>query len=396
MGNQYEYWLHRMPGAGDKTLRRLVQRTAAQEVYQELRNAGREDILTSKQLADIFTPKQLAAGKAHALSDDLEREWEELNRKGIQFLTLADTEYPERLRQIPDPPYGLYVLGKAPREDVLSVAIIGARECSEYGRYVGRELGGYLGREGVQVISGMARGIDGIAQEAALQAGGASYGVLGCGADICYPADNRVIYDTLVKQGGILSSFVPGTMPKPSHFPPRNRIVSGLADVLVVVEARQKSGTLITVDMALEQGREVYVVPGRVTDRLSDGCNKLLKMGAGVLLSPVDFLREMGELFPEKKMRQAAAALPAKEVAAKAASADASSKGADVSLKGADAPLEAQICAVLDCTPLSTEQIMERLREPISYAALQTALVRLCLRGTIKQASPGFYVRERP
>lgn len=182
--------------------------------------------------------------------------------------------------------------GKLPDENEPAVAVIGARECSEYGRYVAEELGQYLGRAGIQVISGMARGIDGISQQAALSAGGTSYGVLGCGVDICYPAQNRRLYEELLEKGGLLSTYAPGTKPLPQHFPPRNRIVSGLSDALIVIEARQKSGTLITVDMALEQGRDVYVVPGRLTDRLSDGCNHLLTQGAGVFLSPESFAED--------------------------------------------------------------------------------------------------------
>lgn len=186
----------------------------------------------------------------------------------------------------------IFYKGRLPEDTIPSVAVIGARECSEYGRYVAEELGRYLGTHRIQVISGMARGIDGISQQAALSAGGTSYGVLGCGVDICYPSQNRRLYEELGREGGLLSTYAPGIRAMPAYFPPRNRIVSGLSDALIVIEARQKSGTLITVDMALEQGRDVYVVPGRITDRLSDGCNRLLNQGAGVMLSPEQFLEE--------------------------------------------------------------------------------------------------------
>lgn len=215
---------------------------------------------------------------------------------GIRRIRQGDREYPERLREIPRPPKEIYVLGEMPEERTPTVAIIGARDCSEYGSYVASVLGAALGRSGVQVVSGMARGIDGIGQEAALDAGGKAYAVLGSGVDVCYPAKNRTLYDKLRERGGILSEYPPGTPPLPGYFPARNRIVSGLADAVVVVEAREKSGTLITVDMALEQGREVYVVPGRVTDPLSVGCNRLMKLGAGILLNTEDFLEELGEI----------------------------------------------------------------------------------------------------
>ena len=214
----------------------------------------------------------------------------------ISFITPFAPEYPEKLRNIPDAPGGLYVRGRLPAETDFAVAVIGARDCSDYGKHVAEELGSFLGKNGVTVVSGMARGIDGISQWAALEAGGTSVGVLGCGADICYPAGNRALFERLLEQGTIFSEYPPGTPPRAMNFPARNRIVSGLADAVVVVEARSKSGTLITVDMALEQGREVFVVPGRLTDRLSDGCNRLIKQGAEILLSMEELLEELREL----------------------------------------------------------------------------------------------------
>ena len=234
-------------------------------------------------------------------SGEWEREYGQLSEQQIHFLLREEKGFPGKLAEIPDPPYGIFYRGKLPDENEPAVAVIGARECSEYGRYVAEELGQYLGRAGIQVISGMARGIDGISQQAALSAGGTSYGVLGCGVDICYPAQNRRLYEELLEKGGLLSTYAPGTKPLPQYFPPRNRIVSGLSDALIVIEARQKSGTLITVDMALEQGRDVYVVPGRLTDRLSDGCNHLLTQGAGVFLSPESFAEDFLRSWEEKQ-----------------------------------------------------------------------------------------------
>ena len=147
-----------------------------------------------------------------------------------------------------------------------------------------------MASRGITIISGMARGIDGIAQTAALDAGGRSYAVLGCGVDICYPEENRSLYDRLLQQGGILSEYPPGTPPEARLFPLRNRIISGLADAVLVIEARKKSGTLITVDMALEQGRDVFALPGRVSDSLSDGCNRLIRQGAAPATCPEDLL----------------------------------------------------------------------------------------------------------
>ncbi len=299
--------------------------------------------------------------------------------EGIRILKRGGREYPERLKEIPGAPAELYVLGRMPEEDRPAVAIIGARDCSEYGRYVASGLGAALARCGIQVISGMARGIDGIGQEAALDAGGSSFAVLGSGVDVCYPAGNRRLYEKLKLGGGILSEYPPGTPPLSHHFPPRNRIVSGLSDVVVVVEAREKSGTLITVDMALEQGREVYVVPGRVTDSLSAGCNRLLKLGVGILLDEGEFLEEVWRIcerhFPEAgavgkggktgKGREAAAGL------------------------SAESPVLAAVYKALDFTPGSVEQIRDRLPKAFRKEQLGIHLIRLCLEGLAVQVSPG-------
>lgn len=205
-------------------------------------------------------------------------------------ITKNDAAYPELLRQTKNAPKQLYVRGRLPDESLPAVAIIGARSCSSYGREMAQWFAAELAAAGVQIISGMARGIDGIAQRAALEAGGESFGVLGCGTDICYPAENRELYEQLIARGGLITEHPKGTMPLPMHFPSRNRIISALADCVLVVEAKEKSGTLITVDFALEQGRDVFALPGRLSDTLSCGCNRLLRQGAGLVLSPSELL----------------------------------------------------------------------------------------------------------
>ena len=196
-----------------------------------------------------------------------------------------------------------------PDPNVPSVAVIGARQCTEYGRYIASKLGSALADEGIQVISGMARGIDSIAQSAAMEAGGKTFAVLGCGVDVCYPPECTSLFRQLMEKGGILSEYPPGTEPKASYFPRRNRIISGLSDAVVVVEARERSGTLITVDMALEQGREVYVVPGRITDPLSFGCNHLIRQGAGIVGDFRELAREVRELHENQWLKKASKVL---------------------------------------------------------------------------------------
>ena len=226
----------------------------------------------------------------NARRQEPERIEEELAQAGISFVSALEEGFPDKLREIPDPPFGIYYKGKMPGETEPAAAIIGARLASGYGREQARRFGRQIGACGIAVISGMARGIDGIAQKAALDAGGKSYAVLGCGVDICYPEENRELYERLQQQGGVLSEYPPGMQPIAKLFPPRNRIISGLSDLVLVIEARKRSGTLITVDMALEQGREVYALPGRVSDALSDGCNRLIRQGAGPATCPQDIL----------------------------------------------------------------------------------------------------------
>ena len=226
----------------------------------------------------------------NARRQEPERIEEELAQAGISFVSALEKGFPDKLREIPDPPFGIYYKGKMPGETEPAAAIIGARLASGYGREQARRFGRQISARGIAVISGMARGIDGIAQKAALDAGGKSYAVLGCGVDICYPEENRELYERLQQQGGVLSEYPPGMQPIAKLFPPRNRIISGLSDLVLVIEARKRSGTLITVDMALEQGREVYALPGRVSDALSDGCNRLIRQGAGPATCPQDIL----------------------------------------------------------------------------------------------------------
>lgn len=215
-------------------------------------------------------------------------------RKSIQCIQRQDPAYPQKLKMHRGMPRELYLLGRLPDEKRPSVAIVGARRSSLYGNEIARRFAGELALAGVQIISGMAWGIDGMAHEGALEAGGDTFAVLGCGADVCYPAGNRHLYEQLAARGGILSEHAPGVPPMPRYFPARNRIISGLSDLILVVEAKERSGSLITADFALEQGKDVFAVPGRVGDELSRGCLNLLKQGAGLADSPQTILEALG------------------------------------------------------------------------------------------------------
>lgn len=202
--------------------------------------------------------------------------------------------YPRKLLTLADAPKGIYVKGNLPSGNKPTVAIVGARMCSEYGRVQAYEIAKYLSAHGVQVISGLARGIDGHAHRGALEGGTPTFAVLGCGLDICYPRQHIGLWQEILEHGGgILSEYPLCTPPLRAYFPQRNRIISGLADLVLVIEAKEKSGSLITADCALEQGKTVYALPGRIWDALSFGCNYLISQGAGILYSPECILEEL-------------------------------------------------------------------------------------------------------
>ncbi len=281
-------WFHKIESIGSKTLFTLQEQFGSME---EAYKAG------EKALCAILKPKQYIAFKAakYAMSPD----WylESIEEQGIRYVTYYDEIYPERLLHIPDAPFGIFVKGSLPKESEPSVAMIGARACSEYGKEVARLFSERLALAGIQVISGMARGIDSVSQSACIRAGGRTFAVLGSGVDVCYPEELHSLYEEIMEHGGIISAYPPGAAPLARNFPPRNRIISGLSDVVVVVESRHKSGTLITVDMALEQGREVAVVPGRITDDLSRGCHALIKQGATAVLDDEQLVELVWENF---------------------------------------------------------------------------------------------------
>ena len=283
MEELYYYWLHNVPGIGRHTYQKLLQYVTPKELYEGgiekvnhlLRENQKENILDSIKNCNIS------------------KEWEILQKRKIEVLGLLEENYPGKLRQINDSPPILYCKGIKELLHKPSVAVVGARGCSNYGSLMAKELGRQLAAMGIVVVSGMARGIDSICQTACLESGGESIGVLGSGVEVCYPPENRWLYEELQVKGALVSENLPFTKPTPGLFPLRNRIISGLADIVVVVQAREKSGTLITVDMALEQGKEVYAIPGRITDELSKGCNRLLKQGAGMIYFIEDFLMEI-------------------------------------------------------------------------------------------------------
>lgn len=363
----YIHWLCQAAGTGSRRfLQSLELLGTPREIYR-LAASGRLAGKLSKSCG-----KKAAQMESFTKGYDVEGAYERMTRQGIRLVTPKEGAFPQRLAKIPDRPYVLYYVGNLPPEGKKAVALIGARDCTEYGRYMSRQFGTALAKAGVQVISGMARGVDCIGQKGALQSGGYSMGVLGCGVDICYPRENQELYEALAERGGICSEYPPGTPPRAVFFPPRNRIISGLGDAVLVIEARVKSGTLITVDMALEQGREVYALPGRATDPLSSGCNRLIRQGAGLVSSPDELLEELLGSFTEK------------------------TEGVQTELVFLEG-IQGELFSLLDWNPLSAQELQrnyeEKYKKTILLPLLFKELLELCAYGYAGQAGGSYFKR---
>lgn len=293
---EYLYWLFQVPVMGAVIMRQLWEACGS---FQQIYNIEGKELMEKGLISEKHA---LCFDQWKGRLKEAVEEYHDLSNRNVRFISVLDQEYPKRLKHVYGNPMGLYVKGRLPSEDRPTVAMVGARMCSHYGRQVAEYLGSALSREGVQIISGLAAGIDGAAHYGALREGKDTYGVLGCGIHTCYPRDNYSLYRDMEHMGGILTECRIKEAPRPKNFPMRNRIISGLSDVIIVVEAKEKSGSLITVELGLEQGKEVYAVPGAITEQLSRGCNQLIKAGAGILTSPEDVL-EYFQIKREKKLR---------------------------------------------------------------------------------------------
>lgn len=211
----------------------------------------------------------------------------ELQRKGISYLTWNSENYPTYLQEIAQPPPVLYYIGTILPQDELAIAIVGTRNVTKYGRQITHDTAAFLAGSGITVVSGLARGVDGIAHHAAIEAGGRTFAVLGSGVDVIYPSEHRKLAKDIIQNGALLSDYPPGTKPDGINFPPRNRIISGLSRGTVVIEAGERSGALITAKFALDQGRDIYAVPGSVLSPMSKGTNQLLAEGAIPMTNPI-------------------------------------------------------------------------------------------------------------
>lgn len=356
-----QYWVGfcLVKGIGAVRLRALLDafgdlQTAWDAPVGELRSAG----LSARLIENL---EKLRAEVS------LEKVWAELQAQGVQVLTWEDEGYPSRLSELDNAPPVLYLRGEYRPEDEWAVAVVGTRRVTAYGRQVTEHIAQTLAGGGVTVVSGLARGVDAIAHQAAIDAGGRTLAVLGSGVDRIYPPEHRPLAEQVIAQGALISDFPLGTPPEARNFPPRNRIISGLSLATVVVEAGARSGAVITANFALEQGREVFAVPGNVLAPQSKGTNRLIQQGAHPLLDPKEILETL-ELSLVSEYREARLVLPT----------DAT---------------EAQLFAALDHEPVHVDEIRAQVELPIEKVT--AALAMMELKGMVRQVSGMRYYAVR-
>lgn len=299
---------------------------------------------------------------------NLDQVYESILEKDIKVLTSLDEDYPHLLKEIDQSPPVIYVKGTLTPADEFAVAIVGTRRVSEYGQQITRDASIYLAGHGLTIVSGLARGVDGIAHRHALEAGGRTVAVLGSGVDVIYPPEHRKLADAISENGAVISDYPLGTQPEGVNFPPRNRIISGLSLATIVVEAGERSGALITADFALEQGRDVFAVPGNVLSPASRGTNRLIQNGAYAMVSPQDVMDvlNLSELESIKTARQV---LPA----------DAT---------------EARILQVMNFEPMHIDEICNEVN--LTVNKVSAALTMMELKGLVQHVGAMRYavVRE--
>ncbi len=359
----YWYWLTNINGIGRRTIQRLLDIYGTPEaVYWE----------NEEKISACFRNiKQKEAFSMSKREDYIIHSYQKLAGKGISFIHRDMQCYPKKLRDIPDAPFSLYLKGSFPPENQKNVAVIGARNCTRYGSEIARFFARELSKYGIGIISGLARGIDGMAHAGALEEEGYTLGVLGCGIDRIYPEENYRLFMQMEKTGGILSENNLGILPAPGLFPQRNRLIAGLSDGILVVEAMEKSGTFITVDQGLEQGREIFALPGRITDKTSAGCNNLIKLGAHMITEVEDILEILQ--INRKNVQK---------------SGKANDFKAGVN-KMSLAPLEKMVYSCLRIEPKYLDDIINEAK--IAPQEVCVVLNRLSVRGVIVETARNYY-----
>jgi DNA processing protein len=363
MMDDLRYWLgfNLVRGIGPVRLRMLL------DTFGDLPTAwtaSAEDLRAAK------LSQRVVGNLLHVRStfdNEIEKILGRLEQLNVQVITWESPEYPALLSQIADPPPVLFVRGTLLPTDEWAVAMVGSRKATVYGREVARRLAMDLARSGITVVSGMARGIDGITHKAALEAGGRTIAVLGSGVDVIYPSEHRQLAEHIIANGALVSDYALGTLPEGPNFPPRNRIISGLSLGTVVIEAGLRSGALITSDFALDQGRDVFAVPGSILSSSSAGCNRLLRDGAAIVTEARDIMETL-QLVQVAEKQQAREMLPV----------------------NAD---EAALWAQLSSEPCHLDDLARKTAMPVEVVS--STLVMMELKGMTRQVGSLQYVRAR-
>jgi DNA processing protein len=358
--------LQAVQGVGDALLCRLVTKFGSPDAVLE---AGEEELVRKGGISPALA-KAIRRGPSAERLRALDRELAAIERLPIRVLTILDPDYPPRLKTIYDPPPLLSVSGMLSEADHHAIAVVGTRQATPAGLAMAERLGRELAEAGFTVVSGLARGIDVAAHQGALNAGGRTIAVLGCGIDRTYPAAHWTIRKKIEAQGAVLSELPPGTKANPYHFPKRNRIISGLSLGVVVVEATLKSGSLITARLAADQGREVFAVPGPASSEQSRGTNGLIKQGARLVDSVDDILDEL--------YAQCEPSFRSRLEAHRAAMARRDQTEGEV-LAG----LEARVYAELSTQPLHIDELIARTG--LSASSVSSVLLALELKGLVRQ-----------
>lgn len=388
---KYWVWLSELPGLGNQARLALLRHFASPEeiYYADAEELELAEGLTKEQVQRVLQNKDLSGAN---------RILGECQRLSQRILTIQDAGYPRRLQNIFDPPCLLYVKGRLPEvdEEVL-VAVVGTRSCTPYGIRCAEKLGFGLAAGGGIVVTGLAKGVDAAAARGALRAGGTVIGVTGNGLDVYYPYESRSLYNDVAASGALLSEYPPGTEPEGRHFPVRNRIMSGLSLAALVVEAPVRSGAMITARLALDQGRDLFAVPGPIDAPASVGCIRLMQEGAGPVIDAWDLLREYEHRFPDK-LRPAG---PMPEMRVQTARRDMDAKPPEVTetlpelpVHSAEGLTDDQISLLSVLEPVNPIQVDDLIQASgIPARRVLSALTILEIDGLVQQHSGKFYTR---
>ena len=385
---KYWVWLTELRGLNHQARLALLRRFGSPE---NVFYADAGEIL----LTEGITQADAAILKNHDLKT-ADRILGDCQRLDLRILTIHDAEYPNRLKNIYDPPCLLYVKGRLPAfDETVAVAVVGTRDCTPYGESSAETLSYGLTSGGAVVVSGLAKGIDAAASRGALRAGGITVGVVGNGLDVHYPYESRYLYEDVAAAGALISEYPPGTEPDRRHFPARNRIISGLCLATLVVEAPERSGALITAETANEQGRDVFAVPGPINAPTSVGCNRLIRDGAGLVSDAWDILREYEARFPDKLRERASKELP--KTLGYQARQQTEAKAVPPSLNPADCGIDltddqlALLRALSDEEPMLVDDLIEQTEIPTRRVL--SALTVLEIENLVQQHSGKRYTR---